>query len=139
MIECIPAPLGRLDENAQVRTCLLLADEFGERLRADSRLEGVRLALGRAEDPVGHGLFVARFAAPVKHATRDREALSRSKAKSRTNGGSRDTSATVSAVRLQARGVFPAAFGAADAALDSPFATFAKALVDALASSAEMG
>ncbi len=66
MIERVPPALRGLNEDVEVGARLLLPDELGERLRADRRLEGVRFALCRTDEAVGHGLFVAVFAAAVK-------------------------------------------------------------------------
>ncbi len=54
MVERIAARLRRLDEHAQVRARLLLANEFCERARTDRRLEGVRFVLRRADEAFGH-------------------------------------------------------------------------------------
>src|SRR5690606_27942046 len=54
VIECIAARPRSLDEHSQVCSCLLLADELIERLRADRRLEGIRFALRACDEAVRH-------------------------------------------------------------------------------------
>ncbi len=68
VVERIAARLGGLNEDAQVGPRLLLADEVSERLRADRRLEGVRLFPRPGHQSFGHALFLTVFAVSVKMA-----------------------------------------------------------------------
>ncbi len=85
VIERIAASARRLNEDAEIGARLLLADELVERLRADRRLEGVHVLSRTADEPVGHGLFVALFARGVKTAAvqNDRSMIQASRAECR--------------------------------------------------------
>ena len=83
MIEGVTARLGRLNKHPQIGARLLLPNELRQGLRADRRLEGIRLFLGAGHKPVGQDLFVGLFAAHVKKALATLQPL---KHKTATNG-----------------------------------------------------